>query len=106
MSSDNHVIELLPGYVLGCLDEEDLILVSEHLTVCADCQAELYAYQAITDELALALPTAAPPPSLKRQLADRIRLPQPRLSRWNSFTNFMWHTSPAWGVASLLLIIV
>jgi len=107
MSSDNHVIELLPGYVLGCLDEEDMVLVSEHLPVCADCQAELYTYQAVADGLVLALPDATPPSSLKRQLANRIRLSlvQSPPSRWNVFTDFIRNTSPIWGIASLLLII-
>lgn len=106
MSSDNHVIELLPGYVLGCLDEDDLILVSEHLPVCGDCQAELYAYQAVADGLALALPDATPPSGLKRQLVNRIQLSlaQPTPSNWNVFTDFMRNTSPIWGIASLVLI--
>ena len=97
-----------PGYVLNCLDEDDLILVSEHLAVCSRCQTELNAYQVVADEMTFALPDAAPPPGLKHQLADRIRLAlaQPSSSRWNLFTTHMRRTAPVWGAVSLLLLLV
>jgi anti-sigma-K factor RskA len=112
MSTDPHVIELLPAYALDCLDEEELVRVSEHLAVCAECRAELRSYQAVTDQLALAVPQAAPPTRLKRQLMDRIQpshptpFSQPWPSWWQRWTSFMQRTTPVWGLASLFLILV
>ena len=42
---EEHVVDLLPGYALGILDEADLILVARHLPACAGCRAALAAYQ-------------------------------------------------------------
>jgi anti-sigma-K factor RskA len=112
MSTNIHVFDLLPAYTLDCLDEEELVRVSEHLAVCAECRAELRSYQAVTDQLALAVPHAVPPTRLKRRLMDRIqpshptRDSQPGSSWWQRWTQFMQRTTPIWGLASLFLILV
>ncbi len=111
MSSDEHVLELLPGYALDCLDEDETIFVSEHLAVCADCRAELLAYQATVNQLALTGPDTTPPPGLKDRLMDRIQsaqstpLSQPRPLWWQLPGIFMRRATPVWGVASLVLIL-
>jgi anti-sigma-K factor RskA len=111
MSVDNHVTELLPGYALGCLDEADAILVTEHLAVCSACRAEAVAYQAVVDDMALAAPPAEPPLDLKRRLMDRARpsrpveFAQPQTSWWGRLTRLMQRGAPVWGVASLALIV-
>jgi anti-sigma-K factor RskA len=110
MSAEEHVLDLLPSYALDCLDEDETILVSEHLTVCVDCQAKLQAYQFTVDQLALAQPETAPPPELKTRLMTRIQpspFPsQPELSWRDSLAVFMRRSAPAWGVAGLLIILV
>ncbi len=112
MSTNIHVFDLLPAYTLDCLDEEELVRVSEHLAVCAECRAELRSYQAVTDQLALAVPQAPPPTRLKRQLTDRIQpshptpSSQPGSSWWQRWTNLMQRTTPVWGLVSLFLILV
>ncbi|MEJ2554939.1 MAG: anti-sigma factor [Anaerolineae bacterium] len=112
MSTDIHVFDLLPAYTLDCLDEEELVRVSEHLAVCAECRAELRSYQAVTDQLALAVPQTAPPSRLKRQLMDRIQpshptsSSQPGSSWWQRWTNLMQRTTPVWGLVSLILILL
>lgn len=112
MSTSIHVIDLLPAYALDCLDEEDLVRVSEHLAVCAECRAELRSYQAVTDQLALAVPDADPPTHLKRRLMDHIQptrpkaFSHPRSSWWQRWTEFMQRTTPVWGLASLFLILM
>ena len=68
-----HIAELLPDYVLGCIDEEDTARVYRHLQVCSDCQAELQAYEVVVDQLALAACDAAPPPALKDRLMTCIQ---------------------------------
>ena len=111
MSTETHVVELLPAYTLDCLDEEELVLVSEHLAACADCRAELRTYQAVTDQLALAVPHAEPPASLKRRLMDRAQPPGPvastpaRQPLWQPLAALMQRTTPAWGLAGFVLIV-
>ena len=107
MSTENDHMELLPAYTLDCLDEEDSILASEHLSVCDGCQAELRAYQALVDDLALAVPDAEPPSDLKRRLMDLVQpVPaQPPTSWWEQLTNLLKRSAPAWGVAGLILIL-
>jgi anti-sigma-K factor RskA len=110
MSSESHVLELLPAYALGCLDEDELIFVSEHLAGCPLCQAELQTYQLTVDQLALTVPAVAPPPDLKRRLMARIQTPgsttpaPARASWWGTKRN--WRPTPGWGLAGLLLILV
>ena len=77
MSTESHVTELLPAHSLDCLDEEDIAIVSEHLAVCDDCSSELRAFQAVIDDLALAVPDREPPPDLESRLMDRVRPPHP-----------------------------
>ncbi len=68
MASELHVIELLPAYALGCLEEAEAARVSEHMAQCAACRAELQPYLAVTDQLALATPDALPPAWVKEQV--------------------------------------
>lgn len=109
---EEHVLDLLPGFALDCLDEDEAILVTEHLTRCAGCQAELRAYQATVDQLALGVEEATPPAGLKARLLDRIQpgapdvAARPEVSRWQSLGMFMRRTTPVWGLASLILILV
>jgi anti-sigma-K factor RskA len=111
MSGTIHVIDLLPAYALGCLDEEDLVRVSEHLADCAECRAGWHAYQATADQLALAAPDVAPPADLKGRLMRRIDPQEPagvsesRTSWWDKLTHVMRRTAPAWGLAGLLVIL-
>lgn len=112
MSADTHLLELLPAYVLGSLDEDERLLVSKHLSVCPVCAVELRAYQALADQLALAAPDAVPSPDLKRWLLARLPSSRetlaghPRQPRWRPWPTFARWVAPAWGVVSLLLIVV
>ena len=60
MQDQVHVYELLPAYALHCLDAEEASRVAEHLASCAECRAELLAYQTVAGRLALGedLPSA------------------------------------------------
>lgn len=104
MSTETHVLELLPDYALGCLDEDEADLVARHLAGCPLCRAEAEAYQAVAGQLALAAPDVAPPPHLKERLMERVRTSrpaapaQPRAPWWRALL-------PAWGLVSLLLIL-
>jgi anti-sigma-K factor RskA len=59
-----HPENLLAGYALGCLDGEDYLLVKAHLQNCGECRAELRGFKEITAQLAYAVPTVTPAPSL------------------------------------------
>jgi anti-sigma-K factor RskA len=113
MPRDDHVKDSLPAYCLGCLDSDDLSLVTGHLAACPACRAELAAYQKVADQLVLAVPRAEPSVDLKRCLQERVRGArranragqaartwQQSVSRW-----FQWNR-PAWAFASLVLIVV
>lgn len=105
-----HVIELLPAYALGSLDEEDAIQVAEHLDTCPGCRAELLSYQAVVDRLALAAPDAMPSSELKQQILRQLQAPRrgptarPRRSWWQWIVSLFQRAAPAWGLASLALI--
>jgi anti-sigma-K factor RskA len=68
---EEHVFDLLPAYALGCLDKEDLVKVSRHLSGCAVCQKELATYYAAADQLAQVVPLRTPPPDLKQKILQR-----------------------------------
>ncbi len=111
MLNDLHVINLLPAHALGCLDECEAAEVAEHLATCAGCQAELLSYQAVADQLALAVPGATPPAELKRKvMASLQQVPHskpvaaPRLSGRQRLSGLFYRAAPAWGLASLFLV--
>ena len=109
---DAHIVELLPAYTLDCLDEEDMLLVTEHLAVCPTCRAELASYQGVAGQLAMAVPCNKPPADLKRRLMAHVRparpqaISQPRPAWWQQLAHSLRALQhPAWGVASLALIL-
>lgn len=112
MTADDHFFELLPAYALGSLDPAEQIALSEHLRNCPVCTAELAVYQTITADLALAAPDALPSTGLKRRLLARVqKQPSSPPSQapapwWQHWPNFSQRVVLAWGVASLLLILV
>ncbi len=112
MAMSAHVIELLPAYTLDCLDEEDRLLVTEHLAVCSTCRAELASYQGVADQLAMAVPCSEPPADLRRRLMAHVQsarpqaIPQPRPAWWQQVGHALRALQhPAWGVASVALIL-
>lgn len=109
MPESTHVLESLPAYVLGCLDEAEDRLVSQHLAGCHLCRTELGSFQAVTDQLALAVPEAEPPAELKQRLMERVQglqpvRPQPVRGRFSLAG--MQRLLPLGGLASLLVILV
>ncbi len=111
MRKHDQIHEMLPAYALGCLDEEEAVLVSEHLVTCANCNAQFLEYRSTVDALAYGSPGVCPPDSLKQKLMQRIQstveIPfelQPAAKRWK--WKSMWQSfSPAVAFASLALII-
>lgn len=112
MSTDTHVFDLLPAYALGCLDDDEVGLVSDHLADCPTCQAELQTYQRLSQELAFAAPDATPPPALRDKLMAAIQpappttRSSPRLSWWQAVVGAVRRPVPAWSLIGVLLILV
>src|ERR1051325_1100403 len=73
MSDDAHVLEDLPVYAIGSLDEAEAQRVAKHVAACVICRRELEVYQAIADQLVLTFPDAAPSADTKQLLIDRIQ---------------------------------
>lgn len=70
--SQEHIVDLLAGYALGCLDEEDLLKVARHLPHCQECRSELFAYWNVADQLALTAIPHTPPVDLKDKVLRRV----------------------------------
>src|ERR687884_1330920 len=117
MSDDKHVLEFLPGYAIGSLDEAEAQLVAEHIAGCVICRQEWKAFQAIAEQFASLLPDVAPPPDLRQRLLDQVEhlekgpsVPSPRVAppaqrkpeaRWS------WRPSLSFGgIFGLFLILV
>ncbi len=107
---EGHVYDLLPGYALGCLDAPEARQVTKHLAVCGHCRAELERYSWVVDELPLALEMADPPENLKARILNRARQPSGTIdqpaSSWERFRQALLRSAPAWGIASLALVLI
>ncbi len=107
MSEQEHVVDLLPGYALGSLDDDEKQAVTRHLSGCDDCRAELLAFQAVTDQLGFAAPARTPPPALKARVMEKVlaqrRAAPPAQERrgWAEMFRFL---SIAWSLASLVIV--
>ncbi len=104
MPAEKHVLDLLPAYVLGSLEEAEAGRVGAHLAGCSRCRRELAGQQAVMDALANALPQADPPPELKRRLLHRLG--GLRRGRQAGGVSLRPGNLPAWGTAALALILV
>jgi anti-sigma-K factor RskA len=111
MSDSVHIVELLPAYALGILEEEEALRTAEHLTICASCRAELQSFMAVADQLGLAAPEAMPPARLKQRIMGSLQAQaaeakaKPRPSWWQRLASWFQRGAPAWGIASLLLVL-
>ena len=106
MLKDNHVLELIPAYVLGSLEGDEAHQVVDHVAECYTCRSELDSYQSVADKMLLMAPEAAPPAELKSRLLERVqrlnhhRAPEPRVRR------LPMRLFPVGVVAGLLLIAI
>ncbi len=109
---ENHVIDLIPEYALGCLEEGEKVQIGIHIEKCETCKEELLRYQGIVDELAEAIPLVEPPSNIRETIFRTVRdqekhgissktAPQPRRI---SLPVIFRGLSPAWGILSLAVI--
>ena len=71
--TEEHVSDLLAGYALGILDEEELVLVREHLPLCEECRGAYVAYADTAAQLALATVDPIPTPELRGKVLHRVQ---------------------------------
>lgn len=107
-----HVIDMLPGFVLEALTEDETRQVVEHLADCEFCQVELSRLQHVADDLPLAVAQTAPPARVKNQLMSAIHnqrqkvLPSRPLTEWQKLINFIRKPLPAFTLALIVLMAV
>lgn len=112
MVSDAHVFDQLSAYALDCLDAAEKARVDAHLKGCEICRLELQTYREIVDVLPLAMLESDPPPGLKGQIlqrASQTRKTSPAQaspSWWEQLAGYLRRGAPAWGLASLVLILL
>lgn len=118
MTNDNHIIDLIPAYVLDCLEENEASLVADHLAVCAYCRAEIRIHQEVAAQLVHSTPQVDPPARVKAGLLARVQTSQPAQQNSERVANnwlkdlrrtfmllFAKRLSPGWALISLLLIL-
>ena len=112
LSHETHVLELLPAYAIGSLEADERKRVEEHLLSCWVCRNEASAFQTTADELSFAASVAVPSPDLRDRLMQRVHsmnTVRPEEQEWVSpqvpAPPFWERLLPAWGLASLFLII-
>lgn len=106
MATHTDILNLIPAYALGCLDEDELVLVSEHLADCGECRAELQSYGPLVDHLALAAPETLPPPALHRRLMSQTQEPPAQSLPQKPSRNLWGWVTPIWVGAGLLIILI
>ncbi len=71
--SYDEVMEMLPAYVLGALEADEMLAIDEYLRRHRLLEERLQTLQESTAQIALAAPMATPPPRAKEALMARVR---------------------------------
>ena len=105
MLPHQQILEFLPDYALGTLNNDNAVAVSEHVAGCTTCRAKLQLWQATVDDLALAALPVAVPDSLHQRLMQQVApiKAQPASTRLGRL-NWLRHTAPVWGAVAVLLL--
>jgi anti-sigma-K factor RskA len=112
--SHTDVIDLIPGYVLGSLEDDESRLVASHLDGCAACRAELRAYEDLMAGIATAaIPQVMAPASLQQRVMQQIqpspvpaKVAQAQPAWWQRFRLPQLSLRLAGALAMLVLIAV
>jgi anti-sigma-K factor RskA len=107
MSDDAHVLDLIPAFAIGALDDEENSRVQEHLAGCLICRDESRSFEEVAGQLHFAAPASVPSPDLRERLITRVQGTRPRPPDIASTPSRPWFERllPAWGLASLVLIL-
>jgi anti-sigma-K factor RskA len=107
MTTESHVLELLPALAVGALEGDEADRAWQHVEGCWVCRAELRSLQSVSDALAYAVPGVGPRPELKERLMRRVQPPRRSALAATRPGRRSWaeRLLPAWGLASLLIIV-
>ena len=107
MQDNEHVLDLLPAYALGSVDEAEASLIAAHLANCQSCSKELDTFQTVVGQLGLSAPDAPPAPDLKRRLMEQVRsLPAPGTIRERPARQpLIQRLIPVFGILGIVLIL-
>jgi anti-sigma-K factor RskA len=109
---ENHVLDLLPAFVLGILTDEETNRVAEHLAGCETCRVEQTRLQQVADDLPLALAQTAPPSRVKEKLLLAVRSSEPKMVPtsqpvfWQRLLVPFRQLVPLLGAALIVLLVV
>jgi hypothetical protein len=70
-----HFEELLPLYAAGQLDRRERADIENHLAICAECQAELEIWAAVSKEIVTSNRALAAPPTITTRALEQIHAP-------------------------------
>lgn len=87
---EEHVIDLLPAYAIGCLDGEDNKKVENHLESCDCCRSGLEAYSRVMDDLPLRIALSEPPGLIREKILQRIQQ-----EGWNDYRRIKSARNPS-----------
>lgn len=107
------VLDLIPGYALGSLGEDESRFVVGHLEHCAACRAEFRAYEDLMASIATAeIPQVAAPASLQQRVMRQVQ-PAPSPARmphsqsvWQRFHRPQLSLPVVGAVAALVLVVI
>jgi anti-sigma-K factor RskA len=108
MAKDLHVVDDLPGYVLGCLEEDEIERLEKHLAICDACRRELSGYQEVAGQLAASVEMIDPPEYLKARLMQKVTGEEKarRPIWWEKWIGGIRKPSLAWAAIGLGLILI
>ena len=109
MKDNEHIIDLIPAFVLSALDSDEAALVKAHLKICKYCQSELEAYNSISEKLSLAVPTFDPPADLRNKILQAVSdKPRPARSgvKRDRFRAIFQSQPAAWVLVGALVLVL
>ena len=111
MIDHDHIKDLLPAYALGCLDEDEAVIVGDHLVSCEQCRLHLETYRPSVDLLVHGTPSAVPPDNIKTELMRRVESTpdaqaKPKFTEPSRSQASVWYRfAPVWAIAGLIVIV-
>ena len=100
--SHQHLQELLPWFVMGTLDEDERVLVEQHVSGCASCRREIVWHEQLRDA-SLAQPIERDAGRAFAALRDRLPGRGADAPGWFAAAREWWHSQQAWLRWSLAL---
>jgi len=114
MTTQQHIVDLLPDFLMGSFTESERSNIQSHLKACAACGREYESLSMLWNSLS-ALPEEKPSPAMRERFNAMLSAYEQgirhgeTLSFWQSLNGFIgrfWPTQPAVQFAMTLLLLV